>query len=165
MLQNLSAGLSPTPPLRSIKASDEIENAKELAVEHGLFDDDLELISIPEAAPIIGVSEAFVWNMIKDNEIPSEKHGKRRYMRKSVCELIKELRELHGRNWKCEFQRSMLSIRAPNDALENVDAESEDTVDPTLKRLRDRAEECRQEGRFEASSEMFALLVDILEEP
>jgi predicted DNA-binding transcriptional regulator AlpA len=152
-----------------VKATDEIENAKELAVEHGLFDDDLELISIPEAAPIIGVSEAFVWNMIKDNEIPSEKHGKRRYMRKSVCEIIAELREKHGRNWKCEFQRAMLNIRITADAVGDDETvhneESEDTVDPTLKRLRDRAEECRQEGRFEASSEMFALLVDILEEP
>lgn len=73
-----------------------IEEAAQLIAEN--FEDD-EMLSISEAAVNIGSSEASVYLWIKDQKMPSERIGGKVYVRKSVAEIVKELRDLYGRSW------------------------------------------------------------------
>lgn len=153
---------------KSQRVTDEIEDAAELLAEGGLADDvngehNDELLTITEAAAICERSSQWIELQIHSHLMPSEKHGRRRYVRKSVCETTRELLATHGRDW-----RKHATWQVPDEAPETEDAEApesdEDAVDGTalMQSIRTRAEECRQEGRFEASAELFALLVDFV---
>lgn len=76
---------------------EEIEEAAQIAAEN--FVDDDEMLTIKEASVKMEVSEQTVTLWIGSHRIPSEKVGGRRYIRMSVAEHVKELREAHGRGW------------------------------------------------------------------
>lgn len=142
----------------SEKVTDEVETAAEIVAEN-FQDDDEELINLTTAARIIGCSIQSLMIWTNGNNIPSEKHGKRRFIRTSVAETVRDLREIHGLKWK-----SYATWDIPFDNEQPVAAVVEkDDGNPLLEQLRERAEQCRINGRYEAAAEMFSLLVNLCE--
>lgn len=147
---------------RSERVTDEIENAAEILAEGGLADTDDMLLTYMQAAHEMNRTSAWLSQQVKAQSIPSEVHGKRRFFRHSVCVHVRELIEQHGRDWRQHATWDPPAETADVETDEEADPQSEVDGVALIETIRNRAEECRQQKKYEASSELFAVLLDFM---
>lgn len=144
----------------SAKVSEQIETAAEAVAEYNLLGDDDELITCAQAAELIGCSRPSIQNWVKNQNIPSEKHGSRRYLRKSVCEIVKDLRDLHGNHWLAfaTWEASPESDDHDETVVEEESPPDEGEIFISTRELLSHARQAREDGRHEAASELFHII-------
>lgn len=158
-VEAMNLPVHPAQKFHSLLATDEIETAAEIAAEN-FVDNDL-LLTVTQLAEHIGCTPSAVCQQMRNGAIPSEKHGKKRYVRTSVADIVKELRETHGRFWA---QHATWGRETVREDLINVDEEGLDRDERVLFVIKERGRELMKEKRFEAACEIFNLLFDLAEE-
>lgn len=160
-IAELSTGM-----VRTIRST--AEKAREL-----FGGDEDELLSIADAALKAEVSEESICLWLKRKLIPSEKIGRRRLMRKSVIEKVRELREEHGKGWAnfvpwpvdTKPRPTMLSSRrqAEPEELEQEDGDgSEDAAVEVAHSLIKVARKLRDAGKNDAAADVLWAAIEHL---
>lgn len=103
---------------------EEIEEAAQVAAEN--FPDDDTMLTIPQASVAIGINNVTCYGWVKEHAIPSEKIGGRVYIRESVVDMVKELRDQHGRDWKSFATWGAVENEAPEEEVHEVVELSDD---------------------------------------
>lgn len=127
---------------------------QDMATEPDLDPKYEDMVTMKHAAELLGMSYISVTQWVNGQKIPHEVDGvkQKKLIRKSVVEAVKELRLLHGPQWM-KFAPWIEQAIPPTAPV--VTPKVQDNF--VLLKLRERAEECRLEKKFEASSEMFSL--------
>jgi len=147
------------------------ESAAQVREIFGSEEED-ELLSIEDMAMKCDCSEQSVDNWMKRKLIPYELVGRKRMVRISVADEVRELREEHGRDW-ANFVSWEVAVKSPPTTLtrrgysaqsepeENGDEDENLKVEFVAKMIR-RARDLDKSGKREASYEVLWAAIELL---
>lgn len=143
----------------SARVSEVIEGCAQLAVEN--FEDD-EWLSIQDVALKVGAQVQKIGWWINQQQLPAKTVGGKKYVRMSDAEFLKELRDVHGREWykHAPWYGKVNNVVAPKREASLPGDEMSDEAARISKRLMERARALYEKGSFQASSELIWAVCD-----